>query len=90
MMSLATAVLHGHGQDCVHITGDGGFRHPKGASQPRLDAIAEALTPKVSGDLSAAQTGLKAADAVLLTPSIRARTDLCPTCWSTPVVWHLL
>jgi hypothetical protein len=88
-MPLASVVLLGHGQDRTHITGDGGFRHPKGARQLGLDAIAEALMPKVSGDLLSAQTGVKAAYAVILTPSIRALTDLCPTCMCTPDVWHL-
>ena len=88
-MSLAAAVLHGHGQDRAHITGDGGFRHPKGASQLGSDAIAKALTPEMSGDLLSAQTGVKAADAVIFAPSIRALTDLCPTGIRTPDVWHL-
>ena len=77
-MPLATAVPLGHGQDRAHITGDGGFRHAKGARQLCSDAIAEALTPEVSGNLSAAQAGVKAPDAVILTPSIRALTDLRP------------
>jgi hypothetical protein len=88
-MPLAAEVLLGHGQDGAHITGDSSFRHPKGASQPGLDAIAEALTSEMSGDLLLAQTGLKAAEAVILTPSISALTDCCPTCIRTPAVWHL-
>jgi hypothetical protein len=89
-MPLAAAVLHGHGQDRMHITGDGGFRHSKGARQPGSDAIAETLTPEVSGDLLSAQTSVKAAYAVIFAPPIRALTDLCPTGWRTPGVYHLL
>jgi hypothetical protein len=79
-----------HGEDRTHITCDGGFRHPKGASQPGSNAIAEPLTPEMLGDLLAAQTGLKAAEAVILATPIRALTDLCPTGIGTPGVWHLL
>jgi hypothetical protein len=87
-MPLAPVVLLGHGQDRTHITGDGGFRHPKGTRQPGLNAIAESLTPEMPGDLLAAQTGVKPADAVILAPSIRALTDFRPTCMRTPDVWH--
>jgi hypothetical protein len=41
------------------------------------------------GDLLAAQTGMKATDAMIFAPSIRALTHFCPTGWSTPDVWHL-
>jgi hypothetical protein len=88
-MPLAAGVLHGHGQDRAHITGDGGFRHPKGTRQLCSDAIPEAFTPKMLGNLLAAQTGLQAADAVIFAPSIRALTHLCPTGIRTPDVWHL-
>ena len=88
-MPLVAAVLHGHRQDRTHITGDGGFRHPKGARQSGLDAIAEAFTLEMSGDLLAAQTGVKAAYAVIFAPSIRVLTDFRPTCMRTPDVWHL-
>ena len=67
-MSLAADVPRGHGQDRAHITGDGGFRHSKGARQPGLDAIAEALMPEVSGDLLSAQ--MASAEAVISAPSI--------------------
>jgi len=87
-MPLVVEIPRGRGQDGAHVTGDGGFRHPKGTSQSGLDAIAEALTPEVSGDLLSAQTGFKAAYAVIFAPSIRALTDLCPTGWSTPDVCH--
>jgi hypothetical protein len=88
-MPLAAAVPHWHGQDRAHITGDGGFRHAKGACQPGFDALAEPLTPEVAGDLLSTQTGFQAADAVIFTPFIRALTDLLPTCMRTPDVCHL-
>jgi hypothetical protein len=88
-MPLAPVVLHGHGQDRTHITGNGGFRHAKGARQPGSYSIAEALTPEVLDDLLSAQTSVQAAEAVILTPPICAPTDLCPTGICTPGVWHL-
>jgi hypothetical protein len=87
-MPLAAGVLHRHGQDRSHITGDGGFRHPKGTRQPGSDAVPEALTPEMLGDLLAAQTGVEVAETVILAPSIHALTDLCPTGICTPDVWH--
>jgi hypothetical protein len=88
-MPLASGISLGHGQDRTHITGDSRFRHPKGASQPGSDAIAKPLTREVLGDPLAPQTGVKAAHGMILTPSICALTNLCPTCICTPNVWHL-
>jgi hypothetical protein len=88
-MLLATAVLHGHGQDRAHITGNGGFGDAKGTSQVGLDAITETLKPEVLGNLLSAQAGVKTADTVISAPTIRALTDLCPTGICTPNVWHL-
>jgi len=88
-MPFAANVLHGHGQDRAHIAGDSGFGDAKGTCQLRPDAVAEALSPEVLGDLLSAQTGFQAADAVIFTPPIRALTDLGPTGICTPDVRHL-
>jgi hypothetical protein len=88
-MPFAANVLHGHGQYCAHITGDGGFRHAKGVRQLCSDAIAETFTPEMSGDLLSAETSVKAPNTVIFASPIRALTDLCPTCMCTPDVWHL-
>ena len=85
-LRLPNGVVYTFGQ-CVAAP-DGRAQRRRGAADEDGDARA-GRGRKVSGDLLAAQTGVKPAKAVIAAPPICALTDLSPTRWRTPNVWHL-